>query len=49
MAVGFIGAGAQAVSTTSGATITAAWPTGYSAVADDTAVVICGGKHNTGS
>ena len=49
MAVGFIGAGAQAVSTTSGATITAAYPTGYTAVANDVCIVVCGGKHTNGS
>lgn len=34
------------VSTTSGATVTANWPAGYTAVADDYAVVICAGLHN---
>ena len=49
MAIGFIGAGAAATSNTSGATITPAYPGGYTAVADDVAIVVCGGKHNNGS
>lgn len=49
MAIGFIGAGAQAISTTSGATITAAYPTGYTAVANDVCIVVCGGKHTNGT
>ena len=49
MAITYEGAGAQAVSTTSGGTVTAAWPAGYTAVADDVAVVIGVGQHNVGS
>jgi hypothetical protein len=49
MAIGFIGAGAAGQSTTSGATVTAAWPTGYTAIADHVAIVIASGKHNNGT
>ena len=47
--IGFIGAGAQAVSTTSGGTVTAAWPTSYTAIAGHVGVLIAAGKHNAGS
>lgn len=46
MAISFVGAGAQSVSTTSGGTLTAAWPTGYTAVANDVGVLVLVGKHN---
>lgn len=49
MAITFVGAGAQSVSTTSGGTLTAAWPTGYTAVANDVGVLILVGKHNNGT
>lgn len=47
--IDFIGSGAQAVSTTSGGSVTAAWPAGYTAVANDVAVLIGAGMHNNGT
>ena len=44
-----IGAGAQSVSTTSGGTLSPAYPAGYTAVADDICVLVAAGKHNNGS
>lgn len=46
MAISFVGAGAQAVSTTSGNTVTGAWPTGYTAIANDIAFLVVAGRHN---
>jgi len=46
VAISFIGAGAQAVSYSSGASVTAAWPSGFTAVANDVAVLIGAGRHN---
>lgn len=49
MAISFIGAGAQAVNSTAGGTPTAAWPSGYSVVAGDVAILIGAGRHNNGT
>jgi len=49
MAITYVGTGGQATSTTNGATITASFPAGYTAIDDDVAIVICSGRHNTGS
>lgn len=49
MAITFVGASGQAASTTSGGTIAGAWPSGYTAVADDVAFIVAAGKHNNGS
>jgi hypothetical protein len=49
MAITYVGTGGQATSTTSGATITASFPAGYTAIDDDVAIVVCSGRHNNGS
>ena len=45
MAITFQGAGALASSNTNGQTVTIPWPSGYSAVAKDVAVVVAVGRH----
>lgn len=47
MAISFVGAGTQTTSTTSGATLTATWPSGYTATANDVGVLIVAGKQNS--
>lgn len=47
MAIDFVGAGAQAASNTLDATVPAAWPSGYTAVAGDVAILIGAGRPNS--
>jgi hypothetical protein len=49
MAITFVGASTQAVSSTSGAIIAGTWPSGYTAVADDVAFIVVAGRHNAGT
>jgi hypothetical protein len=44
VAISFIGAGAQTVGTTSGGAVASSWPTGYSAVTGDLALLIVAGR-----
>lgn len=47
--ISFVGRGTQGVSSTAGATVTAAWPVGYTATEGDVAVLIGAGKHSFGA
>ena len=49
MSITHVGSGAFDLATGSGNTVTAAWPSGYSATADDVAVVLAVGNHDNAS